>query len=114
MIFSANAFYRIWLILGMCFLLCSSFYARSMKGRSKISNRQIWNGYLIDLVCAWERANETDLGQKHTLKCLEMSICERSGFGILLEDNRVLKFDQQGNSKIRKLLQGIEEHTKLK
>jgi hypothetical protein len=64
-----------------------------------------WNGYLIDITCALGRREaEPDLGQKHTKRCLQMAACDRSGFGLLLKGNQVLRFDEQGNRLARKLV----------
>jgi hypothetical protein len=98
------------LSLVFCFLLP----AASAPAARKSTHPQVWNGYLIDLLCAEERFKETDLGPKHTRKCLQMPVCDRSGFGILLDDNRVLKFDNAGNTKVRSLLQRMGDSSKIK
>ncbi len=68
-------------------------------------NKVKLRGYLIDLVCAAERANEgPSLGLKHTKRCLQMPECDRSGFALLTDENEVLKFDEQGNEKARRLI----------
>ena len=65
-----------------------------------------WTGYLIDLACARERKDEEpDLGAKHTKKCMQMPACDRSGFGLLTDANELLPFDENGNSRVRALLQ---------
>ena len=114
MIFSINLSWRICVLAALCCSLLWPCFSASGTTVHRKGPLQVWNGYLIDLLCAQERAQEAGLGQKHTLKCMQMPACERSGFGVLLEDNRVLRFDQQGNSKIRKLLQGMDAHVKLK
>ncbi|HEY6971183.1 MAG TPA: hypothetical protein VJA94_18380 [Candidatus Angelobacter sp.] len=65
-----------------------------------------WSGYLIDLACARERKDdEPDLGPKHTKKCMQMPACDRSGFGLLTDANDLLPFDENGNIRVRALLQ---------
>jgi hypothetical protein len=66
---------------------------------------QSWSGYLLDGECARERkATETDLGRKHTTQCLQMPACERSGYGLLTGSNEYLRFDENGNRKVRELI----------
>ena len=64
-----------------------------------------WTGYLMDHTCARERKDtDSDLGPRHTLKCLQMPACERSGYGLLTDKNEFLPFDEGGNNKVRALL----------
>ena len=73
-----------------------------------------WTGYLIDLTCARERkAEEKDLGLKHTKKCMQMPDCDRSGFGLLTATNDVLIFDEESNQKVRALLQQSTQRADL-
>ena len=83
--------------------------------QAKQGARTRWNGYLIDVACARERkATETDLGQKHTRKCMEMPACERGGFGLLTDDNQFLSFDESGNRKVRALLERTNQSDRLR
>jgi len=83
--------------------------------QTKQGPRTWWNGYLIDAACARERkATETDLGQKHTRKCMEMPACEHSGFGLLTDDNEFLPFDESGNRKVRALLERTNQNDRLR
>jgi hypothetical protein len=104
-IFSIHGPFLFRWLAALCLFSCLLFAMAGTPVSPKTPARQSWKGYLIDLLCAQERTKERDLGQQHTSKCLKMPACDRSGFGILLEDNRVLKFDQSGNTKARKLLQ---------
>jgi hypothetical protein len=74
-----------------------------------------WTGYLIDLTCARERKEqETDLGEKHTKKCMQMPDCDRSGFGLLTDKSELLVFDEEGNRKVRVLLQQTKQENHLR
>src|SRR5262249_53449144 len=74
-----------------------------------------WIGYLIDITCARERKDkESSLGEDHTKKCLQMPVCDRSGFGILTDANQLLRFDEDGNRRARKLLEGTRRENKLR
>src|SRR5437879_4196994 len=80
------------------------------KSGSKTAQPKSLSGYLIDLTCARERVEEgTELGPKHTRKCLQMPACDRSGFGILTADNHLVRFDAQGNMKARKVIGGTKK-----
>jgi hypothetical protein len=62
-------------------------------------------GTLVDVSCATERANDLDsLRVKHTRKCLQMPDCDKSGFALLTADDKVLKFDEAGNTRARALI----------
>lgn len=66
-------------------------------------------GVLVDVSCATERASDLDsLRAKHTRKCLQMPDCDKSGFALLTPDNKVLRFDDAGNDKARKLIAATE------
>ena len=56
-------------------------------------------GYLVDNLCLKEEAARlSELGRKHTRKCLQMPSCRESGYGLLLPaTNDVLRFDKHGN-----------------
>jgi len=71
-------------------------------------------GTLVDMACAAERVNDLDsLRSKHTRKCLQMPACDKSGFGVLTEDDRVLRFDAAGNDRARALIAGTQRDKQL-
>jgi hypothetical protein len=91
-------------------LTASSGFSKGAKSASTS-----WKGYLIDLTCARERkAEEKDLGQKHTKKCMQMPICDRGGFGLLTAANDVLVFDEDSNQKVRTLLKQTTQESDLR
>lgn len=84
-------------------------------GKGTRSAAPSWTGYLIDLSCARERQpKETDLGEKHTKKCMQMPDCDRSGFGLLTDKSELLVFDEEGNRKVRLLLQQTKQDSHLR
>src|SRR5215469_14447140 len=102
------------LILSVVVVISLSASAADGK-QAKQGPRTRWDGYLIDVACARERkATETDLGQKHTRKCMEMPACERGGFGLLTDDNQFLPFDENGNRKVRALLERTNQNDSLR
>lgn len=99
------------MILALVFLSAFPISARPPGPASATA----WSGYLIDLTCARERKQgENDLGEKHTKKCMQMPICNRSGFGLLTDNNELLVFDEEGNRKVRLLLQQTSQETHLR
>ena len=58
---------------------------------------------LIDTKCLDKVKGDPD---KHTTQCLIM--CEKSGYGILLEDGTYLKFDKAGNEKALEALKATD------
>ena len=88
-----------------CFLI---FFATALcvqSGTHVPSRRETVKGYLVDMVCVKaQSANLKELGPNHTRMCLEMPVCGKSGYAVLLPSNEVLAFDEQGNQLVRKLV----------
>jgi hypothetical protein len=61
--------------------------------------RETVRGYLVDAVCVKEEAAQlTELGPKHTKKCLQMPACRESGYALLSPSKHgVVRFDKRGN-----------------
>src|SRR5689334_8453215 len=101
--------YKLAILVLTCLLGSSGF----SKGTKPVAPS--WTGYLIDLSCARERQpKEADLGEKHTKKCMQMPDCDRSGFGLLTDKNELLVFDEEGNRKVRLLLQKTKQDNHLR
>ena len=64
-------------------------------------------GYLVDLACAKEDGSKADFGAKHTKGCLQMEDCEKSGYGVLTEDKKVIRFDKAGNEQAKKFIAAL-------
>lgn len=106
-------FLRRYIFIALMLLIC--WLPAHGKGGSKPDSQQTISGYLIDLTCARERVQEGyELGPKHTRKCLQMPLCDRSGFGILAEGNHLLKFDANGNAKARKLIEALRKNSEIR
>ncbi|HET6843701.1 MAG TPA: hypothetical protein VFK06_18775 [Candidatus Angelobacter sp.] len=83
-------------------VLLSSACIASQPARTR---PEIWSGYLVDIVCARERAAvEKDFGANHTKSCLQMPFCERGGFALLTDHKEILRFDNEGNRQARVLI----------
>jgi hypothetical protein len=62
-------------------------------------------GTLVDVTCATDPKRDLNkLRSEHTRKCLLMPVCSESGYALLTDDDRVLKFDTEGNNLARKLI----------
>ena len=61
-------------------------------------------GYLVDLACAAEDGSKPGFGAKHSKDCLQMPDCQKSGYGVLTSDKKVIKFDKAGNEQARKFI----------
>jgi hypothetical protein len=64
-------------------------------------------GYLVDLACAKEDGSKADFGAKHTKGCLQMDECEKSGYGVMTEDKKVIRFDKAGNEQAKKFIAAL-------
>jgi hypothetical protein len=66
-------------------------------------------GYLVDLACAAEDGSKADFGAKHTKDCLQMPDCQKSGYGVLTPDKKVIKFDKAGNEQAKKFIADMKK-----
>ena len=70
------------------------------------SQKQTIQGHLVDVACATENAQKPKAGfaEKHDKDCLTMPDCVETGYSVLTADNKVIKFDKQGNEQAKKLI----------
>ena len=66
-------------------------------------------GYLVDVACAAEEGQKAGFGAKHTKDCLEMDDCAKSGYAVLTDDKKVIKFDQAGNAQAKKFIADLKK-----
>lgn len=96
-------------MLSVALAASAAFAWDSAKSNSKSDGkRQTVTGYLVDVACASENASHPEPGfaAKHTKDCLQMPDCERSGYAILTEDNKIIRLDKQSseNAPIRRTI----------
>jgi hypothetical protein len=90
-----------------CVLSLLALGARGAERGAKAGNQESVRGYLVDTICVKEEAAQlSQLGAKHTKKCLEMPACRESGYALLLPShkNDVLHFDKRGNELAARLV----------
>jgi DMSO/TMAO reductase YedYZ molybdopterin-dependent catalytic subunit len=70
------------------------------------------SGFLVDVACATENAQhpKPDFGAKHGKSCLTMEDCEKSGYAVLTNDNKVVKFDAEGNKQAAALIKKTDKN----
>ncbi len=71
-------------------------------------------GYLVDIACADEEGQKPGFGAKHTKDCLLMAECIRSGYGVLTDDKKVIKFDKAGNAQAKKFIDTLKKEKDIK
>jgi len=71
-------------------------------------------GYLVDIACATEEGQRPDFGIKHSKSCLTMPDCAGSGYGLLTEDKKVIRFDKAGNERAAKFIGELTKSTDIK
>jgi hypothetical protein len=71
-------------------------------------------GYLVDVACAARNSGKPAFAAGHGRTCLRMPSCADSGYGVLTDDKRFIKFDQSGNEQARKLLADLTEETGIR
>ena len=71
-------------------------------------------GYLVDLACASEEGQKPGFGAKHSKMCLQMPECVKSGYGVLTDDKKVIKFDVASNAKAKQFIAGMNKDKDIK
>jgi hypothetical protein len=71
-------------------------------------------GYLVDLACAAEEGQKPGFGAKHSKDCLQMPECVKSGYGVLTDDKKVIRFDAAGNQKAKEFIAGLTKAKDIK
>ena len=71
-------------------------------------------GYLVDLACAAEDGQRPDFGAKHSRGCLQMPDCVKSGYGLLTDDKKVIKFDAASNEKAKQFIADLKKTKDIK
>jgi len=71
------------------------------------SGEQTISGHLVDVACAAQNSARRDpkFGATHDKSCLQMEACEKTGYGVLTSDNKVVRFDSKGNEQAKKFIQ---------
>ncbi len=63
-------------------------------------------GHLVDISCATEKSDDLNyMRTEHTRKCFQMPACVKSGYGVLMPNDSVVRFDKAGNEQAQKLIQ---------
>ncbi len=71
-------------------------------------------GHLVDVACASEEGQTSGFGAKHSKGCLQMPDCERSGYAVLTEDKKVIRFDKDGNDQAKKFIAALTKKTDIR
>jgi hypothetical protein len=70
-------------------------------------------GHIVDVMCAKRRSSPAGAAS-HSIVCLRATVCQSSGYFIVTDDNRLIKFDEDGNEKARKFLIGVSKEADIK
>ena len=70
-------------------------------------------GYLLAQACASE-SDKPGFGANHPKDCLEKDDCEKSGFGVLTDDKKFIKFDAAGNQQAKKFIAELTKKSDIK
>src|SRR5579863_4350960 len=72
-------------------------------------------GVLMDVACSSDTAKDGYKGAlDHTKDCALMAPCVKSGYGVVTEDGKFIKFDKAGNEKALALLNKTDKTDHLK
>jgi hypothetical protein len=71
-------------------------------------------GYLVDMDCARTDGQQPGFGAKHSKSCLQMDDCAKSGYGVLTDDKKVIRFDAAGSAEAKKFIAGVKKDKDIK
>lgn len=71
-------------------------------------------GYLVDIACGQEDGSKPGFGAKHTKECLQMPDCVSSGYGVLTDDKKIIRFDKAGNDQAKKFIDDLKKESDVK
>ncbi|HLJ87357.1 MAG TPA: hypothetical protein VKZ53_11080 [Candidatus Angelobacter sp.] len=92
--------------LGLLLLIATSMSAFAADAAIK--------GHLVDINCSSDFGDRPGWAAKHSKKCLQMLPCEKSGYGVLTEDRKIIKFDDDGNQKAKKFIADLTKNNDVK
>ncbi len=75
---------------------------------------EVWNGAIIDVMCRPEHIAAGVKKCPNVRQCMLSTLCQSSGYGIVLESGKFLKFDASGSARALKLLKAMTKETDLK
>ena len=70
-------------------------------------------GYLLAQGCASE-SHKPGFGATHPKDCLERDECAKSGYGVLTDDKKFIKFDAAGNQQAKKFIAALTKKSDIK
>lgn len=71
-------------------------------------------GYLVDVLCGSSEGSRPNFGALHSKACLQMPECAESGYGVLMPDNSIVRFDKAGNEQAKKFIADMKKTTDVK
>jgi hypothetical protein len=81
---------------------------------SALAADNVVKGYLVDSSCANEFQKYSRSAAGHTKGCLTMPDCAKSGYGVLTDDLKFIKFDKAGNEQASKFISDLTKNKDIK
>jgi hypothetical protein len=72
------------------------------------------SGYLVDVACGAEDGSKPGFGASHEKMCLQMPDCAKSGYGVVTDDKKFIKFDAAGNEQAKKFIATLKKKKDIK
>jgi len=86
-------------------LLCLSTFALGGPNETPQAKKVKLKGHMVDIACSNEQKDDPEyMRTKHSKKCFQMPACVKSGYAILTSDDKVIKFDANGNDLAQRLI----------
>ena len=86
-------------------------------GGDKPADKQTITGVLMDVQCSGSYLKKTDpekAALKHTKDCATEDECAKSGYGVIYDGKKLLKFDDKGNQLAKEYLEKTKKEDNLK
>lgn len=78
------------------------------------AQEQTFTGHLVDTVCATGHAHEAGYATNHENSCNLMPGCIKSGYSLITEDRKALKFDAKGAEQALALVKKTSKEKDVK
>ncbi len=75
---------------------------------------ETWSGAIIDVMCRPEHIAAGVKKCPNVRLCMLSPLCQSSGYGIVLDNGKFLKFDAAGSARALKLLKAMTKEEGLK
>jgi hypothetical protein len=101
-----------WVRLAILFVVVGGVANAADPPNAPAAKPAVVSGYLIDIHCAEANHKHKKFAKNHARACLENEACARTGYAVLTDSQKLIRFDEKGNKEARTLLAITERKDK--